>query len=162
MRIQLVNWNLQKPVRISLQKEPVQDSDNYRWCLRLLQYIFPTMASLVIIKAWPINVAKQSRRQQQQATLACTPIDNTHETHHCILPMSLSWYLPKLPMSRIENWRETVIFLKWFFSFCESLKMFLNSKKYTHIIFNKKCKNKDFEWVTWRFFISSEAYYQIL
>ena len=33
---------------------------------------------------------RQNQRQRQQATLACTPIINTHETHHCILPMSLS------------------------------------------------------------------------
>ena len=52
--------------------------------------------------------APRSQRQQQQATLARTPIVNTHETHQCILPMSLRWSVPKLPISQIENWRETV------------------------------------------------------
>ena len=33
-------------------------------------------------------------------------------------------------------------FILLFFFFRESLKMFLNSKKYTHIIFNKWCKNE--------------------
>ena len=54
----------------------------------------------------------QCCRRRQQATLSCTPIVSTHETHHCILRMSLNGSVPKLPISRIENWQETVsIFL---------------------------------------------------
>ena len=42
---------------------------------------------------------------------------NMHETHHCILPMSLSWSMPKLPISRIENWWESYFLKMIFFLF---------------------------------------------
>ena len=89
------------------------------------------------------NVAEgkidESQRQRQQATLACTQIVNMHETHHCILPMSLSWSMPKLQIPRIWKLARNNCFLKMiFFSFRESL----NSKKYTHIIISKNAKMK--------------------
>ena len=81
--------------------------------------------------------------ERQQATLACTPTVNTHATHHCILPMSLSCSVPK---SGIENWRETVIFLKllffFFFIFSWTFKDVLNGKNIHTLFSNEKKKKK--------------------
>ena len=105
---------------------------SFFWCFGrvVLRDCGISWVSLLIraLQTLPAAVDAGERRQRQQPTLACTHIVNTHETHHCILRMSLNWFVPKLPISRIENWRK-IVFLKWFISFRESWKKFLINSK---------------------------------
>ena len=162
-------WVASDPERLQADRK---DSDQ---TAHLIHVFAGSTCSLIgnpmvqLIRALPtLPKSTLSRRQRQQAMLGCTPIVNSMKLTTVSCPC-LSRSVPKLPISRFENWREIVIFLKYilFFSFCESLKMLLNSKKYTRITFNKNAKmkrknNTYFDWFTWRFNLNSSEAYQIL